>query len=339
MRRWLALAVVALLAAGAARAETFTDSAGRTVELPAQVIKVLAAGPPASVMLYTLVPEKLMGWTRAPDAEALAYLPARFRGLKAQMRLTGHTPADPAAVKALGANLIVDFGTVNPSYAEIADRTQAATGTPYVLVDGAIAKTAMAYAALGKAVQAAARGEMLAAKSAALLDDMKARLAGAAPKRVYVARGPDGNESYGAGSFTDEMLGATGAVNVAADWGRGNLKDIAPDKVREVNPDVVIVTDPYFLEVIAKTPAWKQVPAIAAGRIYVAPRYPWGWLDEPPSVNRLIGVRWLAGVLHPDRFAADPRAEVRDFFKVFYQSDLTAAQLDALLAGAGPAKR
>jgi iron complex transport system substrate-binding protein len=338
MIRWM-LAVAALLAAGAARAETFTDSAGRSVELPGQVIKVLAAGPPASVMLYTLVPEKLMGWTGTPSSEALAYLPARFRGLRTQMRITGRSPASAEEIKALGANLIVDFGTVDARYAGIADRTQTATGTPYVLIDGAIAKSPAAYAVLGKIVQASARGATLAAKSAALLDDVKQRVAGVSATRVYIARGPGGDESYGAGGFTDEMLATVGAQNVAAGWGRGNLKDITADKVREADPDLVIATDPYFLEVTAKTDAWKQVRAVSAGRLFAAPRYPWGWLDEPPSVNRLIGLRWLAGVLHPERFPDDPRAEVRDFFKTFYQSDVTQTQLDALLAGAGPAKR
>lgn len=330
MMRWM-LAVAALLASGAARAETFTDSAGRSVELPAQVIKVLAAGPPASVMLYTLVPEKLMGWTGAPSPEALAYLPARFRGLSAQVRITGRSPAAAEAIKALGANLIVDFGTVDARYAEIADRTQSATGTPYVLIDGAIAGTPAAYTVLGKVMQASARGAMLSAKSAALLDDVKKRLAGVPATRVYIARGPDGDESYGAGLFTDEMLAAAGAQNAAAGWGRGNLKNITADRVREADPDVVIATDPYFLEATAKTDAWKRVRAVSAAHLFVAPRYPWGWLDEPPSVNRLIGVRWLAGVLHPERFTDDLRAEVRDFFKVFYQSDVTQAQLDALL--------
>jgi iron complex transport system substrate-binding protein len=289
-------------------------------------------------MLYTLVPEKLMGWTGAPSPEALAYLPLRFRGLRTQTRLTGRSPATPDEIKALGANLIVDFGTVDTRYTEIADRTQSATGTPYVLIDGAIAKSPAAYAVLGKIVQASARGTTLAAKSAALLDDVKKRLTGVPAARVYIARGPDGDESYGAGLFTDEMLVAVGAQNVAAGWGRGNLKGITADRVRAADPDAVIATDPYFLDVAAKTDAWKQVPAVSAGRLFVAPRYPWGWLDEPPSVNRLIGMRWLAGVLHPERFQDDLRADVRDFFKTFYQSDVTPAQLDALLAS-GPAKR
>ena len=120
---------------------------------------------------------------------------------------------------------------------------------------------------------------------------------------------------------------------MAEGWGAGNLSAITPEKVRDANPDVVIALDPYFLEVTSKTPAWQQVSAVAAGRIHVAPRLPFGWLDEPPSVNRLIGLRWLAGVLYPDRFGSDPRAAVRDFYRTFYQADPSGPQLDKLVSG------
>jgi hypothetical protein len=32
------------------------------------------------------------------------------------------------------------------------------------------------------------------------------------------------------------------------------------------------------------------LPAGAAGRVYLAPAFPFGWIDEPPSVNRLLGL-------------------------------------------------
>ncbi len=334
----LALAL-ALALAPPAGAEPWTDSAGRTVELPAQVGKVLAAGPPASVVVYTLAPDKFLGWTRGLDEEALSYLPSRYRTLPVQVRITGRDPAPPGTIRALGADIIVDYGTVNATYAGIAERTQSAAGIPYVLVDGALSKTPAAYRALGKVVRAEARGELLAVRSQAILDEVKTKLAGVAPRRVYVARGPDGDETYGAGPFTDEVLMAAGARNVAATWGQGTVRGVTPEKVREADPDMVIATDPYFLEVISGNADWRRVPAIAAGRIVVAPRHPWGWLDEPPSVNRLIGIRWLAGLLHSANFSADIRVEAREFYRAFYQSDLSAAHLDRLLLNAVPTRR
>jgi iron complex transport system substrate-binding protein len=329
---WLAAAAF-VVPLGARAQTTFVDSTGRSVALPQHVGKVLAAGPPAAVVLYTLAPEKLMGWVRAPDAESLAYLAPRWRDLPTQGRVTGRNGLEPAAIKALGADLIVDFGDVTPAYVDLANRMQEQTGVPYVLIDGTLGESAKAYRSLGKAVQSEARGEQLAAAAVALLDEVAKKVpagAGAARKRVYIARGPDGNETYGSGAFSDDVLARAGAVNVAREWARGLVKDVTPDKVREANPDIVIALDPYFLEVVARTPAWKSVGAIAAGRLRVAPRRPFGWLDEPPSVNRLIGVRWLAGVLYPERFGP-MRQSVRAFFRTFYQVELGDAALDKLL--------
>ena len=39
-------------------ARLVTDSAGRRVEIPQKISRVMAAGPPASILLFTLAPEK-----------------------------------------------------------------------------------------------------------------------------------------------------------------------------------------------------------------------------------------------------------------------------------------
>jgi iron complex transport system substrate-binding protein len=74
------------------------------------------------------------------------------------------------------------------------------------------------------------------------------------------------------------------------------------------------------------------VPAIAAGKVYAAPGLPWGWLGTPPSVNRLIGLEWLSGLLYPQQPKRDLAADVRGFYHGYYQVDLTNAQLQTLLA-------
>jgi len=57
---------------GAAEAQTaFKDDAGRSVVLPARVDRVFAAGAPAEILLYTLVPEKLAGRNHQPPEAAL----------------------------------------------------------------------------------------------------------------------------------------------------------------------------------------------------------------------------------------------------------------------------
>jgi iron complex transport system substrate-binding protein len=57
------------------------DATGRTVEIPDRIERVMPAGPPAAVLLYTLAPEKLIGWPHAPGPAAKSLLGPSFADL------------------------------------------------------------------------------------------------------------------------------------------------------------------------------------------------------------------------------------------------------------------
>ena len=56
-------------------------------------------------------------------------------------------------------------------------------------------------------------------------------------------------------------------------------------------------------------------------------------IDRPPSINRLLGLRWLAKVLYPDIDTGDMRAITREYYRLFYHVELDEALLAPLLAG------
>jgi iron complex transport system substrate-binding protein len=72
-----------------AQAKPFIDSAGRRVDVPDAIRRVFPAGPPASVTLFALPPEKMLGWTRAPGPEDRPFLPGQYAELPEIGRLTG----------------------------------------------------------------------------------------------------------------------------------------------------------------------------------------------------------------------------------------------------------
>ncbi|HEX7270857.1 MAG TPA: hypothetical protein VF420_01770 [Casimicrobiaceae bacterium] len=94
----------------------------------------------------------------------------------------------------------------------------------------------------------------------------------------------------------------------------------------------VAVPDPDFELAVRSDPLWQAVSAVRKGRVHLAPAVPFGWIDFPPSLNRLIGLRWLARVLYPDAFAEDLRPAVREFYGRFYHRVPDEAQLEMLLA-------
>jgi iron complex transport system substrate-binding protein len=79
----------ALVAPQLARAATLTDATGRAVAIPGRVERIFAAGPPASILLYTLAPELLLGWTRNPELAQCAFLGAGACDKPEVGRLTG----------------------------------------------------------------------------------------------------------------------------------------------------------------------------------------------------------------------------------------------------------
>lgn len=328
-----------LTVVGGAEARPFTDAAGRTVELPDRVERVLPAGPPAAVLLYTLAPDLLAGWVSAPRPEALAYLAPRTRTLPAFGRLTGGGgTANVEAVLAAKPDLIVDTGNLGPTYASLADRVQAQTGIPYILLDGSFARIPETYRQLGAALDRQADADALAAYAGDLSAEV-AKAVGSLPEerrpRVYYARGPRGLETGFAGAINTELVEASGGRNVAQD-GSGRLANVSPEQVLAWDPEVIVTLDPAFAASLRSDPLWRDVRAVRSGRVYVAPLQPFPWFDAPPGVNRLIGQRWLAGLLHPDLFP-EPMTEVtRVFYRRVYHVDLDAAQAGSLLAAPPP---
>src|SRR5260370_23099688 len=96
-----------------------------------------------------LVPELLLGWPRANRREERELLLPEVGGRPEVGRVTGRgNTANLEAVLALKPDLILDVGSVSPTYVSLADRVQQQTGIPYALLDGRFDGTSQAYRTL-----------------------------------------------------------------------------------------------------------------------------------------------------------------------------------------------
>ena len=333
------LLTVVMLAAGlrpAAAGRQITDSAGRSVNVPDRIERVMAAGPPASVLLYVLCPEKLVGWVRKPREAELGYLAKKVHDLPEIGRLTGRgDTANLEAVVNAKPDVIIDFGSVTPTYASLADRVQSQTGIPYLLFDGRFAKTAEVLRLVGGALGVAARADMLAhdaEDSLAEVDRVTASVPAAQRPHVYLARGPSGLETGTRGSINTEIIERAGGINVVDLGGeQGRLTTVSLEQVLAWNPDTIVSIDKGVVDQVRKAPGWADTAAVHGNRVYLSPSLPYGWIDSPPSLNRLIGLKWLARLFFPDHFSKTLSETTREFYARYYQVDLTDAQLAQLL--------
>jgi iron complex transport system substrate-binding protein len=340
-RALLTLLGASLLArSAAAQGRTIADSAGRKVVLPDRIGHVFAAGPPASVLIYTLAPDMMVGWIRPPTAAEKEFLVASARDLPETGRLAGR--GDTLSLERLVAakpDLVIDFGSVTETYRSLANRVQEQTGIPYVLIDGSFAATPASLRLAAEIVGRPARGAELAAyaeKSFALVDGVLARVPADKRPRVYLARGPEGLETGGRGSINTEIIERVGGVNVAEGLGgRGNTANASLEQVIAWQPDVIVTLDRAFFQGVKAKPGWNQLRAVMQDKLYLAPSLPWGWIDAPPSLNRLIGLRWLLATFYPAEAGLDLRADTRAFYALFYGVMLDDPQLDRLLGGTG----
>jgi hypothetical protein len=58
------------------------------------------------------------------------------------------------------------------------------------------------------------------------------------------------------------------------------------------------------------TRCWQGIDAVQAGRVYLSPTAPFGWIGRPPSLNRMMGLHWMAGLRYPDRWQGDLRKDI-----------------------------
>ena len=337
-RRLLVGFAASVLVPRVARAATVTDATGRAITTPDKVERIFAAGPPAAILLYTLAPELLLGWTRSLEPTQCAFLGPGACEKPEIGRLTGRgNTTNLEVLLNLKPDLVLDVGTINETYISLATRVQEQSGIPYALLDGRFDAVAPLYRKLGELTHRPDQAEGFARYADETIKTIKSRIdtiPEAQRPRVYYGRGPSGLETGLGGSINVETIEFLGAHNVAAER-RGGLATVSVEQVLAWNPEVIITIEPAFAATVKTDPIWAPIKAVQTGRIDLSPRLPFGWVDFPPSVNRLIGLWWLAKAFYPDKFPEDLRPLTREFYQRFYHMSPSDVQIDNVLSGQG----
>jgi iron complex transport system substrate-binding protein len=329
-------AVAVWLFTGPARSADFTDAAGRIVALPDPIRRVLPAERNAEVLVFVLAPERLTGLSRLPGRAAL--LPRSLR-----LPVVGWRPrSNPASMaetaRQLRPDLIIDAGAVTPDRAAFAEQVQQSTGIPYILVDDSFARMPGVLRALGAILGNADRAVDLSMFAEHAIAGLRGRLlirpADTRP-HVYYGLGPDGLTTALPGTPAGESIDEAGAINVATPLGRGTELRISRAQLLEWDPPIIIAERRSFYDALRRSPAWRRLAAVRNKRIYLEPNNPFGWIEDPSGINRLIGLYWLSSLFYPDATQEDLRAATCDFYEKFYELRLTNGQVEAMVRPAG----
>lgn len=312
----------------------FTDSAGREVELPENIERIAPSGPLAQVVLYTLCPDKLVGFASGISDKQFEYIDKKYQSLP----VFGNFYADTLnleSVLAAAPQVVIDIGEPKQTILEDMEGIQEKTGIPAIFIQMEMDSMASAYKMLGEITGETGQAQKLAdyiEKTQSETMQKVSLIPEADRLKVYYGQ-DEGLTAVVRGNAHAAVIEIAGALNVAEveKTARGGASEISMEQLMLWNPDVVLFAPGSIYDSVAARPEWAEITAIKNGAYFEVPDGPYNWMGFPPSVNRVLGIRWLSNLLYPDVFQYDMVKETQEFYELFYHCGVTEEEVRALL--------
>ncbi len=313
----------------------FTDSVGRTVEVPANITKVAVSGPLAQIVLFSICPDKLVGIASAWDSSAEEYLATEYYNLPELGQLYGGKgELNLETLLASGAEVVIDVGEPKDTIVEDLDALQEQTGIPFVHITATTETMSGAYTKLGELLGMEDEAAVLSAYCDRVYTRTVEIANSVGQANLLYCLGDQGLNVIAQGSYHAEVIDLLSnnlaVVDAPSSKGTGNEVDM--EQILLWNPDVILFAQGSIYDIVAENPAWQEVSAIQNGAYYEVPFGPYNWMGFPPSVQRYLGMMWMAQLLYPDTAQYNLYGEVAEYFKLFYHSELSEDQYNALVA-------
>ena len=313
----------------------FTDSVGREVTVPVQIDQVAVSGPMAQIVLFALCPDKLVGISNAWDESAAQYLDTEYYNLPLLGQLYGGKgELNLETLLESGAQVVIDVGEAKGSIVEDLDALQEQTTIPFVHIDATLATMDETYTMLGDLLGMPDEAKALADYCRSTYDRALTIADSVEKANLLYITGDAGLNVIAQGAYHAEVIDLLSnnlaVVDEPSSKGTGNEVDM--EQILNWNPDVILFAPDSIYDTVAGDAAWQGVTAIQNGAYYEVPMGPYNWMGFPPSVQRLLGMLWMAKVLYPAAADFDLYTEAAQYFKLFYHCDLTREQYDALVA-------
>lgn len=327
-------------AADAAGEREITDMAGRTVVVPDEIETVFSSSTVTAIFMYTLAPDKLLGWNYELNELEKSIILEEYHDLP---NFGMGDSINYEAVIAAGPTIAVNVGTINDKMISDCDKLSKSLGVPVVAVDGDLSASAEAYRFMGELLGEEEQAEKLASYAEKTFADIeKMEVPEDKKVRIYYGNGEDSLETAPAGSAHGQIIDMVNAVNVAdLEMGEGSRVQISAEQLLAWDPDVIVVngepkadmSGASAAEAILANPDYASLKAVQDQQVYGTPNTPFSWMDRPMGPNRIVGIRWLSGLIYPEYLNYNVDEEVKEFFDLFYHVQLTDEKLENIYSG------
>ena len=312
-----------------ATTKIFTDSLGREVEVPAHITKVAVSGPLAQIALFAICPDELVGIANEWDSVAQGFFDEKYYDLPVLGQLYGGKgELNLETLLASGAEVVIDVGEPKGSAKEDLDALQEQTGIPFIHVTATLSTFADAYRSLGDLLDKEEEAEKIAAYLEETYDQAQKTAESVEKVNLLYITGDEGHNVIAQGSYHAEVIDLfsnnLAVVDEPSSKGTGNEVDM--EQIMNWNPDYIIFAPGSIYNDVAADETWQNIKAIQDGHYYEAPQGPYNWMGFPPSVQRYLGMMWMAKLLYPDQADFDLYEKVAEYFELFYHCELSEEQ-------------
>lgn len=322
-----------------------TDHAGRKLALPAAISSVYSTSPVGTMLMYTFDDKMVAGVNvNISDAEK-AYLTEYYTTLPnlGGWYGKGNQGNIEEIIKA-APDVVLSSGTDQGSIDQ-AEQLQKQLGIPVILVKSDLTDLPETYRFLGRLFGKEDRGEELADYTQKTLDhaeEITAKIPEDKKIHVYYAEEQDGLHTDPSGSSHSRLIDLCGGINVAdceitPGYGR---TAVSIEQVMKWNPELIICSvdngfaDSSSYNTITNDGKWSTIPAVKNGLVFETPMQPQNWFDRPPSVNTIIGIKWVHSILYPEYVDYDMKEETKEFYKLFYHVELSDKDVENITKNA-----
>ncbi|MDE8701713.1 ABC transporter substrate-binding protein [Adlercreutzia equolifaciens] len=321
---------------------TFTDDLGRTVELPATIDRICPSGFTAQQVLLTIAPDKMVGLAQELTDDQLKIFGQKFADYPVFGAVLGATDnLNREAVAAANPQVIIDTGEAKEGAEDDLNALQEQLGIPVVFIEAKLSDYGAAYARLGELLGMESRGDQLSQYCTDIYQKVETVMAGIPEsERVHMAYllGENGLNAIAKTSFQGAVVDmvADNVVVVEEASGKGTGNEVSLEQIALWNPDLIIFQEGSIYDTVGDNPAWAGIAAIDNDNYYQVPNDPWCWMNNPPTVNQLMGLQWLPRLLYPDKFDDTIADVTREYYHLMYNYDLTDGELNDLIEDAIP---
>ena len=253
----------------------FTDSLGRTVEIPAEITAIAPSGYLPQQVLLTVAPEKMVCLASSLTDSQAHFFGEQYAGLEEVGAIFGAKgDFNREAVAASGAQIVIDVGDTKKGMAEDLDALQEQLGIPCVHISSNLATYGDCYRTLGELLGVEERANEIADYCDAAykeISDVMETIPVEDRVDVLYLSGEDGLSCVANSSYQANVVDMVSDNIAVVDDPSGKSNQTSMEQIVSWDPEFIIFAPLSAYDLAGTDATWQTLTAIEGGNYCEVP--------------------------------------------------------------------